>query len=116
MRLRPAPRTYAYLLLWLFLAGILLWRRLPELPVTVEPAEREPAPFQIDLNHDPWQQLTLIAGIGETLARRIVTVREVQGPFQSLEQVMAIPGVPDPVLEAARPWLSLGPQDGPGQP
>ncbi len=108
MRHRPSARIGAYLLLWLFLGGIILWRRAPEVGLQVEPGHRQLAPVRIDLNHDPWVRLTLIEGIGEILANRIVTARTTQGPFRSLEEVMAIDGVPDAPLEAARPWLSLG--------
>ncbi|MEM7167041.1 MAG: helix-hairpin-helix domain-containing protein [Planctomycetota bacterium] len=86
----------------------MVWRRVPPAAVTIVRAPEDAAPFQLDLNQAPWEQLTLIDGIGETLARRIVAARERRGHFESLEEVMQLPGIPDRPFEAAREWLAVG--------
>ena len=102
-----SSRAAAYLGLWVVLLIIIIARRAPEVEVVVERGVNPAPPFVIDLNRDPWHQLTLIDGIGETLARRIVRAREERGGFQSLEEVMALPGVPDRSLTEARQWLKV---------
>ena len=108
---RPSRRTLAYLLLWALFALILFWRRAPEAPLTVVPGAAPPPTFRINLNSDPWERIMVIEGIGETLARRIVQAREERGRFRTLEDVMSVAGVPDGVLERARPWLIPGAND-----
>ena len=103
-------RGVAYLVLWLLLLGVILWRRAPEIPVQVEPGPRETPAFRLDLNADPWPRFLLLEGIGETLARRIVQAREKRGGFSSLEEVMALPGIPDRPFEEARDWVTVGPR------
>lgn len=105
----PAARA-ALLILWVGLAAAIALRRagpaeelrLPDRPVP---------PVTIDLNRDPWPRLILIEGIGESLARRIVAAREERGGFRDLQEVQALPGVPDGAIERARPWLRLGAPD-----
>lgn len=102
-------RPLAYLLLWGVLLLIILARRIPPAPLEIERGPDATPPFRIDLNHDPWQRIALIDGIGEILARRIVDTRRDRGPFLLLEEVMEIPGIPDRPIEEAREWLLLGP-------
>ena len=101
-------RASAYLVLGGLLLVVVLLRRPPAPEIHIEDHTGSAPPFTVDLNHDSWQRISLIAGIGETLARRIVEERQARGGFASLEEVMAVPGVPDPPLERARPWLALG--------
>jgi competence protein ComEA len=49
--------------------------------------------FQIDVNRADWPEFTLLPGIGETLARRIVDHRTQHGPFRSVEQLEDVPGI-----------------------
>ena len=76
------------------------------------------APRRIDVNSSPWYEWTLLDGIGEARARRIVEARRERGGFSSLEELEEIPGLPEGWVERARPFLTLadrGPeQAGPG--
>ncbi len=65
--------------------------------------------FTVDLNHASWQELTIIEGIGEALARKIVEARETSGGFDSLEDVMMVPGIPDRPFHRGRAYLKLSP-------
>ncbi|MCA8963022.1 MAG: helix-hairpin-helix domain-containing protein [Planctomycetes bacterium] len=91
---------------WLFVGLICVWRRLPPTEIDVDPAAGAAA-FEIDLNSASWEQLVLLPGIGETLARRIVEARERRGGFRNLEEVMALPGVPDRPFQRARSYITL---------
>lgn len=100
-------RSVAYLILWASFLGLTAWRQIPPADVTVLPSTPGPTRYRIDLNRADWPELTLIAGIGERLARRIVTARGQVGAFRSIEEVMALPGVPDRPFQDARPYLTL---------
>lgn len=106
----PAPRSLAYLALWGLLFAVVCWRRVPPGDVQLLPAVDAPPPFQLDLNQAPWERLTLIDGIGETLAKRIVAAREARGGFDSVDDVMALPGVPDRPFREGQAWVVVLPR------
>ncbi len=64
--------------------------------------------FQVDVNAADWPELTLLPGIGETLARRIVDYRAAHGPFQSIEQLEQVKGIGPKTLRRIRPYLRVG--------
>jgi len=99
------PSVAALLLLWGLVALVIGARRPSPPPLVVEPASSVER-LQVDLNRDPWPRLTLLEGIGETLARRIVEVRESLGGFRRIEEVLEVRGVPDlPVRRALESGL-----------
>ncbi len=93
---------------WSVLAIFVVGKRIDRAEIRVH---RSPSqqPVTIDLNVDPWPRLLLIDGIGEKLAQRIVSARHERGGFQSLEEVMELPGIPDRAIDSARDWLTLSP-------
>ncbi len=104
----PAPRTLAYLVLWALLGAVIWWRGAPPAEVRFRRGNAEDASrFRIDLNRDSWERLSLLPGIGESLARRIEEARAERGGFRSLDEVLELPGVPDRPFETAREWLVL---------
>ena len=111
-----SSRTIAYLFLWLLLFAAILARRVPTSPVTIVRGPEDASRFQLDVNDANWQALTLLDGIGETLARRIVQAREQSGGFRSIEEVMQLPGVPDRPFEEARDWLVIEPPSASAEP
>jgi competence protein ComEA len=56
----------------------------------------------IDLNRATAQQLSDLQGIGPVLADRIVTYREEHGPFQSVEDLLDVPGIGEAKLAMLR--------------
>jgi competence protein ComEA len=63
--------------------------------------------FRVDLNRASWPELAQIAGVGETLARRIVRRRQEHGPFRDLDELQTVHGVGPKLLARMRPYLLL---------
>lgn len=61
--------------------------------------------FTLDLNTASFEELTLLPGIGETLARRIVEHREAHGPFTSSNELTKVRGIGPKKLEAIQPFF-----------
>ena len=109
---RPADGSLAEDLALLSLAALLLivpalLRQAPGGAPRLEAACL--APVRIDVNRAPWFEWTLIEGIGEARARRLVEDREAKGPFQSLDDLKRVPGMPQGWVEKAREHLFIGP-------
>ncbi len=66
------------------------------------------APVRIEINRAPWYEWTLLEGIGEARARRIVEYRDLHGPFPSIEDLGKVPRMPAGWVEKARPHLAAG--------
>lgn len=47
----------------------------------------------IDINSASFEELTLIPGIGETIAKRIVEYREMKGKIESIDELIEIKGI-----------------------
>jgi len=80
--------------------------------VQIERAEPQTAQFQIDLNEADWPELVQLPGIGETLARRIVDSRRLQGPFLDHEDLKRVRGIGPKTLERVKPYLRPMPERG----
>lgn len=52
-----------------------------------------PSPGKVDLNTADSTELTRLAGIGPTLAQRILDYRQARGPFLAVEELIAVPGI-----------------------
>ena len=65
-------------------------------------------PQRIDLNTATAAELEALPHVGPTLAREIVAYRETYGPFQTVEDLLNVPGVGPSTLEEIRPWVVVG--------
>jgi len=93
-------------------AGV-AWRAADYWRIGAEPIEVIPPPegptFRINVNQADWVTLSLIPGVGETLAKAIVDARlDHDGKFESLDDLKTVRGIGDKILEKLRPYLSLG--------
>jgi competence protein ComEA len=61
--------------------------------------------FAADINAADWPELSVLPGISETYARRIVAYRQKQGPFKSVEELTKVRGVGPKTLEKIRRYL-----------
>lgn len=75
--------------------------------VEIESASVRPAEFRVDINRADWPEFASLPGIGEHLAREIVTDRDRQGPFRSLADLERVAGIGPIRLQAIRPYLIL---------
>jgi competence protein ComEA len=66
--------------------------------------KRAPSAF-LDLNAATALQLQQLPGIGPTTAQAIVKFREKSGPFQRVEDLLAIHGISPAKLEKLRPYV-----------
>jgi competence ComEA-like helix-hairpin-helix protein len=55
--------------------------------------------IQIDINRAGTRELTLLPGVGPTLARRIVESRNRLGPFESVEGLARVYGIGEKTIE-----------------
>lgn len=61
----------------------------------------------IDLNTAGVAELDTLPRIGEAMAQRIVDWREANGRFTSVEDLLAVPGIGDKMLEALRDLVTV---------
>lgn len=64
----------------------------------------------VNLNTATAAQLEALPGIGPSMAQRIVTHREKNGPFKKLEDLMNIQGIGEKSFLKLRPLLTVGAQ------
>jgi competence protein ComEA len=73
--------------------------------IEIDRADPKKVTFSIDINIADWPEFTLLPGVGETLARRIIQSRDEQGPFADHEDLLRVKGVGPRTLNAIRPHL-----------
>ena len=61
----------------------------------------------VSLNSATPEELDALPGIGPALAQQIITYRETQGPFTSVDQLGDVPGIGPAKLEQLRPLVGL---------
>lgn len=67
-----------------------------------------PPPSQaIDLNAADASSLASIPGIGQTLAERIVAYRQLNGPFESLDELADVAGMTQRRIDAMTPYVRV---------
>lgn len=64
--------------------------------------------FQVEVNSATWAEWMQLEGIGQTMARRIVADRLLNGPFCDIEDLSRVPGIGPATLDRIRPWLTIG--------
>jgi competence protein ComEA len=64
---------------------------------------------KINLNTATAQALELVPGIGPVTAQRIITDREQNGPYTSVDNLTRVPGIKAGILAKIRDYLTVGP-------
>jgi len=70
--------------------------------------KRLPASHSVDLNTATADELQQVPGIGPSTAKAIVNFRQKSGPFQKVEDLLAIKGISKARFEKMRPYLTIG--------
>lgn len=73
--------------------------------VTHKRSNRTPAAGSIDINRAPANDLARVPGVGKAIAQRIVELRQLQGPFASLDELLDVAGMTQSRLERARAYF-----------
>jgi len=73
--------------------------------IDIDRADRLHVDFQIDVNRANWPELTVLPGIGATLARRMVRSRQTEGPFHNAEELVRVRGIGPGKVARIRPYL-----------
>ena len=61
----------------------------------------------MNLNTADSETLQTVPGIGPVTAEAIVTYRQEHGPFLSLSDLVAVPGIGDSTLQQIQPYLTV---------
>lgn len=96
MTLRLRPRL-VFFLCWMCL-GALAGGAL---------AQKNPPAAPVDLNTATALQLQQLPGVGPAMANAIVQFRKKSGPFERVEDLLAIRGITSRKLERLRPYLTV---------
>lgn len=64
--------------------------------------------FELNVNHATWPELTLLPGIGEKLAQRIVEYREQSGAIRRLGDLADVEGIGPKKMQVIREFLRTG--------
>ena len=62
----------------------------------------------ININDATAEQLQLLPGIGETLSERIISYREENGLFQSIDQIMNVNGIGEEKFKLIQDYITIG--------
>jgi len=74
--------------------------------------KKQPPAKPLDLNSATAEQLQQLPGIGPTLAKAIVSLREKSGPFRRVEDLLAVPHITRRTIEKIRPYVIVGQKKG----
>ena len=77
-----------------------------DLIVTAEPTVTVRA-GKININTAPADELTLLKGIGDVLAQRIVDYRNTYGYFQTIEDIMNVKGIGEGIFSENRDQIAV---------
>ena len=70
-------------------------------------AQKNPPAAPVDLNTATALQLQQLPGVGPAMANAIVQFRKKSGPFERIEDLLAIRGITTRRLAQLRPYLTL---------
>jgi competence protein ComEA len=79
--------------------------------IEIDRADPLTAKYEVDINRAGWPEMVQLPGLGETLARRIITDRQQNGPFRDLDDLDRVDGIGLRTLERIRPYLVPIPDD-----
>ena len=64
---------------------------------------------KLNINTATVQELTILPGIGDTLALRIVAYRNAYGPYKSIDDLLLVEDIGQTRLDNIRDYITVGP-------
>ena len=71
--------------------------------------KKQPPATPVDLNSATAAELQQVPSIGPATAKSIISFREKSGPFQRVEDLLAIHGISKKALDRMRPYIRVKP-------
>ena len=59
----------------------------------------------VNINTASSEELELLPRVGPALAGRIIEFREANGPFQTVDEILAVKGIGESSFEKLEPWI-----------
>lgn len=72
-------------------------------------ASPDPIKLLIDLNHADPEALEMLPSIGPKIAERIVEDRELNGPYESIEDLDRVSGIGPKTIDRVQDWVMVSP-------
>lgn len=69
----------------------------------------------VDINSATAEELAKLPGLDETIANNIISFREANGPFPSVDDLLKVEGMSQSKLDAIRDLIRAGEWSGPAQ-
>lgn len=79
-----------------------------DLTQAYHPETESTLPGKLNINMATVKELSMLPGIGEGYAQRIVDYREKNGPFISIEDLMNIKGIGEKRFESISDYITVG--------
>lgn len=70
--------------------------------------ESEVLSGKININTAPVEDLSILPGIGDELANRIIAYREINGPFITIDELENVDGIGKNRIEDIRQYITIG--------
>ncbi len=87
--------------------GIFLGRNNSDGSVTALVERRSDSSDLIDLNKAKVSQLSMLPGISEAMSRRIIEYRDEHGPFESIYDLLEIPGISYKTMDEIKDYITV---------
>lgn len=99
----------AWLRLGIALIGALALTTAVLQPIRRDAITPQTTGYRVDVNHADAQELTLLPGVGPTLARHMVEYRGTHGPITNPAQLDAVPRIGPIIRRRFTPWIVVAP-------
>ncbi len=96
----------------LLVGGVFYWQKNGSGPAPEPLRESEEAwipatePLLVNINTADLKELDKLPGIGPGKAAAIIAFREAHGPFQSIEELMLVPGIKEATFARLEPYVT----------
>lgn len=99
-------------MLCIFACGFLVGRNMNRSSITVmepssNPANTSVASGKININTASAEELTVLPGVGLTLAERIIDYRSTIGPFRTVYDLSNVKGIGEQTLNAILEYITI---------